>query len=76
MKMIEIHRSRIMVILEIEKSEFKDNSFDDIWDEVRRHYNENLYSLKKIDVSKDKVYVKLNIKKRKAYKGKNKLKRW
>jgi len=65
-----------MVILEIEKSEFKDNSFDDIWDEVRRHYNENLYSLKKIDVSKDKVYVKLNIKKRKAYKGKNKLKRW
>ena len=76
MKMIEIHRSRIMVILEIEKTEFNTNSFDEIWDEVRTHYNQDLYSLKKIEFLEKKVHVKLNIKKRKAYKGKNKLKRW
>ncbi len=65
-----------MIILEIERTEFSLNSFDEIWDEVRKYYSQDLYSLKKIDFLEKKVHVKLNIKKRKAYKGKKKLKRW
>ena len=48
MRMLEIHRSKVMVILEVDYSEFERNHFDDIWDAIRDVYEEELYKLKKI----------------------------
>lgn len=67
MKMLEIHRSKVMVTLEVEYSEFEQNHFDDIWDAIRDVYEEELYKLKKIEKKGDKMHVKLNIKRRRAY---------
>jgi hypothetical protein len=67
MRMLEIHRSKVMVILEVDYSEFERNHFDDIWDDIRDVYEEELYKLKKIERKKNKMHVKLNIKRRRAY---------
>lgn len=67
MRMLEIHRSKVMVILEVDYSEFERHHFDDIWDAIRDVYEEELYKLKKIERKKNKMHVKLNIKRRRAY---------
>lgn len=67
MRMLEIHRSKVMIILEVDYSEFEKNHFDDIWDAIRDVYEEELYKLKKIERNKDKMHVKLNIVRRRAY---------
>jgi len=67
MRMLEIHRSKVMVILEVDYSEFERNHFDDIWDAIRDVYEEELYKLKKIERKNNKMHVKLNIKRRRAY---------
>lgn len=59
--MLEIHRSSRMVIVEIDSSEFEKHDFDFIWDEVRDIYQEELYSLKKIEKEGRKFLVKLNV---------------
>lgn len=74
--MLEIHRSKVMIILEVDYSEFERHHFDDIWDAIRDVYEEELYKLKKIERNKDKMHVKLNIVRRRAYlKEKNNTKR-
>lgn len=76
MRMLEIHRSKVMIILEVDYSEFERHHFDDIWDAIRDVYEEELYKLKKIERNKDKMHVKLNIVRRRAYlKEKNNTKR-
>jgi hypothetical protein len=65
-----------MIILEVDYSEFERQHFDDIWDAIRDVYEEELYKLKKIERNKDKMHVKLNIVRRRAYlKEKNNTKR-
>jgi hypothetical protein len=65
-----------MIILEVDYSEFERHHFDDIWDAIRDVYEEELYKLKKIERNKDKMHVKLNIVRRRAYlKEKNNTKR-
>jgi hypothetical protein len=65
-----------MVTVEVRECGFEDGSkFDFVWDEIREHYDENLYSLKNIEKKKNFFLIKFNIKKRSAYKGKRKLKR-
>lgn len=59
--MLEIHRSSRMVIVEIDSSEFEKHDFDFIWDEVRDIYQEEFYSLKKIEKEGRKFLVKLNV---------------
>jgi hypothetical protein len=56
-----------MIILEVDYSEFERHHFDDIWDAIRDVYEEELYKLKKIERNKDKMHVKLNIVRRRAY---------
>lgn len=68
MKMLEIHRSTRLVILEIDSSEFEKHDFDFIWDEVRDVYEEEFYSLNKIEREGKKFLVKLNILKRSSKK--------
>ena len=67
MRMLEIHRSKVMIILEVDYSVFESHHFDDIWDAIRDVYEEELYKLKKIERNKDKMHVKLNIVRRRAY---------
>lgn len=75
MKMLEIHRSKIMIILEVDYSEFEKHTFDEIWDSIRDIYEERFYRIKKIEKKRDKMFFKLSIIKRKAYmKEKPKLK--
>jgi hypothetical protein len=50
-----------MVIVEIDSSEFEKHDFDFIWDEVRDIYQEEFYSLKKIEKEGSKFLVKLNV---------------
>jgi hypothetical protein len=50
-----------MVIVEIDSSEFEKHDFDFIWDEVRDIYQEEFYSLKKIEKEGRKFLVKLNV---------------
>lgn len=61
MNLLEIHRSSRMVIVEVVTKEFEEKDFDEMWDEVRYVYEENYYSLKKIERKKNKVLIKLNI---------------
>ncbi len=65
MNLLEIHRSSRMVIVEVVTKEFEEKDFDEMWDEIRYVYEENYYSLKKIERKKTKVLIKLNIIKRK-----------
>jgi len=67
MKMLEIHRSKIMIILEVDYSEFEKHDFDYIWDAIRDVYEERFYKIKKIERKKEKMLFKLSILKRRAY---------
>lgn len=65
MNLLEIHRSSRMVIVEVLTKDFEEKEFDEMWDEIRYVYEEDYYSLKKIERKKGKVLIKLNIIKRK-----------
>jgi len=65
MNLLEIHRSSRMVIVEVLTKDFEEKEFDEMWDEIRYVYEEDYYSLKKIERKEGKVLIKLNIIKRK-----------
>jgi len=65
LKMIEISRTTKLVFLEIESSEFKKYDFDTIWDAVRDIYEEDFYTVKKIEPVNNKILVKLAVKTKK-----------
>jgi hypothetical protein len=54
-----------MVILEFLSKDFNEEEFDVMWDKIRYVYEEEFYSLKKIEKKSNKVLVKLNIIKQK-----------
>ncbi len=65
LKMIEISRTTKLVFLEIESSEFNKYDFDTIWDAVRDIYEEDFYTVKKIEQINNKILVKLGVKTKK-----------
>ena len=61
----DLARTTKLFFLEIESSEFNKYDFDTIWDAVRDVYEEDYYTVKKIEKINNKILVKLGVKSKK-----------